>query len=167
MDAPIPNLDLSQIYPPTSLTHQQSRIASLKKKFKDTFGHEPDFIARSPGRVNLIGEHIDYSLYSVLPMALSDNDILIAVRSVKKNTSKDSCDTVSKVSVANVDADKFARRDFEVANVADVRIDASKHEWTNYFLSGYKGVLLELGMNQSNDMQCLVDGSVPAVPHTL
>jgi galactokinase len=28
--------------------------------FREVFGTEPDVIAFAPGRINLIGEHIDY-----------------------------------------------------------------------------------------------------------
>ena len=40
--------------------------------FKEVFGHEPDVVAVAPGRVNLIGEHIDYSDGFVLPFAISN-----------------------------------------------------------------------------------------------
>ncbi|VDP74882.1 unnamed protein product [Schistosoma mattheei] len=42
----------------------------LSNEFHHTFGTECSFVVRAPGRVNLIGEHIDYNGYPVLPMAL-------------------------------------------------------------------------------------------------
>ena len=40
------------------------------KTFLQTYGHPPQAIAHAPGRVNLIGEHTDYSDGFVLPIAL-------------------------------------------------------------------------------------------------
>ncbi len=40
------------------------------QQFRDHFGAAPDFQVRSPGRVNLIGEHVDYNDGFVLPMAI-------------------------------------------------------------------------------------------------
>jgi galactokinase len=44
----------------------------IGKEFKKTFGVAPEVIAQAPGRVNLIGEHIDYSEGFVLPFAIED-----------------------------------------------------------------------------------------------
>ncbi|HEV2641181.1 MAG TPA: galactokinase [Candidatus Elarobacter sp.] len=38
--------------------------------FTTTFGGEPDVIGSAPGRVNLIGEHLDYNGGEVLPIAI-------------------------------------------------------------------------------------------------
>ncbi len=38
--------------------------------YQDRFGHPPNMLSRAPGRVNLIGEHTDYNLGFVLPMAM-------------------------------------------------------------------------------------------------
>ena len=51
--------------------------AALAAEFARRFGHAPAYIARAPGRVNLIGEHIDYALFGVFPAAV-EQDILIA-----------------------------------------------------------------------------------------
>ena len=42
----------------------------LRDQFHRTFRGQPDLIIRSPGRVNLIGEHTDYNDGWALPMAL-------------------------------------------------------------------------------------------------
>ena len=57
----------------------------MSERFREQFHAEPFFFARAPGRVNIIGEHVDYSGYSVLPMAI-ENDAVIAVgQSSKEN----------------------------------------------------------------------------------
>jgi galactokinase len=43
----------------------------LKEKFQEIFGAEAEYIYSAAGRVNLIGEHIDYCGGQVLPAALS------------------------------------------------------------------------------------------------
>jgi len=41
-----------------------------RRDFERVFGHPPQFAARAPGRVNLIGEHVDYQDGLVLPAAI-------------------------------------------------------------------------------------------------
>lgn len=45
--------------------------------FRNTFGSEPDIAACAPGRVNLIGEHVDYNDGFVLPMVSVSNGLLL------------------------------------------------------------------------------------------
>lgn len=44
--------------------------AEVARSFEGTFGDPPDLVVRSPGRVNLIGEHTDYNDGWVLPAAI-------------------------------------------------------------------------------------------------
>ena len=50
-------------------------------RFLRRFGRSPRWIASAPGRVNLIGEHTDYSDGFVLPMALEARTVLAAAPS--------------------------------------------------------------------------------------
>src|SRR5512140_3122602 len=43
---------------------------SITEIFRQKFGTAPTFIARAPGRVNLLGEHVDYNDGFVLPAAI-------------------------------------------------------------------------------------------------
>lgn len=52
---------------------------NIRAEFEIHFNAKPSFIARAPGRVNLIGEHTDYNDGFVLPMAI-DRAVWIALR---------------------------------------------------------------------------------------
>src|ERR1700761_4029165 len=54
-----------------------SLVARVTDRFKTLFAEEP-VVIRSPGRVNLIGEHTDYNNGFVLPAAI-DKAIYVAI----------------------------------------------------------------------------------------
>jgi len=59
-------------------------MADIKEEFQKRFKKNPDRFFFSPGRVNLIGEHIDYNGGRVMPCAISLGTYL----AVSKNTDK-------------------------------------------------------------------------------
>jgi galactokinase len=52
---------------------------AVARAFEERFGEGPAWVARAPGRVNLIGEHTDYNDGFVLPMAI-ERAVWIALR---------------------------------------------------------------------------------------
>ncbi|CBX91039.1 hypothetical protein IAQ61_002504 [Plenodomus lingam] len=149
---------LRDIYDEDALPIETKRWDSLLARFQDLYGKQAEFVARSPGRVNIIGEHIDYSLYEVLPMAITADFIMaVAVRPTEEKP---------RIRIANLNSDKFPAREFEIPE-GEIPIDASEHEWTNYFKSGLKGVsqLLQKkrgGKFTSVGMDIVCDGTVPS-----
>ena len=57
-----------------------SRADTVKDRFTAEFGESPAFIARAPGRVNLIGEHTDYNDGFVMPLAIDRAAWIACVR---------------------------------------------------------------------------------------
>ena len=62
----------------TDSNHLTAYAQELKSYFKNTFGQDP-ILVRSPGRVNLIGEHTDYNMGFVLPAAINKS-IYLAIQ---------------------------------------------------------------------------------------
>jgi len=56
--------------PPTGPSGHSQRIDALAAAFRREFGRAPEGLAEAPGRVNLIGEHVDYNDGLVLPFAI-------------------------------------------------------------------------------------------------
>ncbi|KAK6464765.1 galactokinase [Scheffersomyces coipomensis] len=102
----------------------ESRIINLVKTFKSNFNDDPEFISRSPGRVNLMGDHIDYNFFPVLPMAI-DVDVI----GVGKSYS-DSRD----IKLINTD-DSFEPETFELpADGSVIAINSGdSFSWASYF----------------------------------
>ena len=48
---------------------------SIAAAFHDRFDRAPDVIVRAPGRVNLLGAHVDYNDGFVLPIALASSPL--------------------------------------------------------------------------------------------
>jgi galactokinase len=59
-------------------------MADIKEEFQKRFQKKPEHIFFSPGRVNLIGEHIDYNGGKVMPCAITLGTYL----AISKNTDK-------------------------------------------------------------------------------
>ncbi len=52
------------------MSASRSILEEVAIEYARRFGRPPQHIVRAPGRVNLIGEHIDYNGGFVLPMAI-------------------------------------------------------------------------------------------------
>ncbi|KAI9328022.1 ribosomal protein S5 domain 2-type protein [Zopfochytrium polystomum] len=157
VDALLANAD------PAVVAAATARYAAIHAAFVARFGSAPRFFARSPGRVNIIGEHIDYCGYSVMPMAIA-RDVIIAVA-----PAADEDDAApKKVTVVNINPAKYPDHTFVHSSSDIVEIDSSVHAWTNYFKCGYKGafqVLLEDSVSDAangRSLNILIDGNVPA-----
>nr|CAN71804.1 hypothetical protein VITISV_029074 [Vitis vinifera] len=157
-DLPVPVFSaLEPVYGGGSqLEEAQLRFDGLKSKFVEVFGQAPDIFARSPGRVNLIGEHIDYEGYSVLPMAIRQ-DTIVAIRK------HDAGESPKLLRIANV-SDKYTMCTYPAD--PEQEIDLKNHKWGHYFICGYKGYYeyaklkgVDVGVPVGLDV--LIDGTVP------
>ncbi|KAI4192741.1 MAG: hypothetical protein LQ350_008570 [Teloschistes chrysophthalmus] len=166
MDETVPvTKSIDTLYPDANILSQRQRWQGLIRQFRTQYGKKPLFVARSPGRVNLIGEHIDYSLYEVLPMAIAaDVLIAVAVSSPEEDGGNGSTDAV--IPMLNINPHKHRPSECTVPSSGEADIDATVHEWTNYFKAGFNGAVDLLRKENKAfspcSMQILVDGNVPA-----
>ncbi|KAL6045890.1 N-acetylgalactosamine kinase [Balamuthia mandrillaris] len=158
--------ELKQIYDfeQEELEAVHARYSALEKAFRDRYdGRAPHFFARAPGRVNLIGEHIDYSGYGVLPMALDKHDTILAIAAAAPSSQEEE----GKVNLANMDEERFAAR--SGLSFATARPDPSRHDWSNYFLAGCRGVIEHQQEKEGEkakldfSLDIMVHGTVPIV----
>lgn len=110
--------------------------------FEKSFGSTPKKTVLSPGRINIIGEHIDYNDGYVLPAAI-DKIICFAFEKNNTNTSK----------IIAIDLGE----EFEIDLAQEVKL--SDKVWTNYI----RGVINQLKIKgfEFEGVNCVFSSNIP------
>ncbi|KAG6574574.1 galactokinase [Phytophthora cinnamomi] len=142
------------------------RLLRVMDEFKTRYGTQPTGVARAPGRVNLIGEHVDYEGYAVLPMAI-EQSVYAAFSTVVNNVNCSSRAGVKVLSVANAkpqyNAITLSMETKQQENMQ--KLEQEGATWAKYVLCGVLGVqdaYPELFEGEERELQMLVDGDIPA-----
>ncbi len=114
----------------------------IRQKFAEFFGRQPQLAVRSPGRINLIGEHTDYNGGLVMPAAV-DKYIFVAIA---KRPDR-------KIGLYSVDFDQFS------LHPADNPQPLPRGRWENYVLGVVDG-FLRRGI-ETGGFDLAVSGNIP------
>jgi len=96
-------------------------LESAIHKFTDLYRSAPTAAAFAPGRVNLIGEHVDYNEGLVLPFALPYRTVIVGDISPSSNG-------VSSITSCNVDIEEFSTVTFTI----NENLSKGDPTWANY-----------------------------------
>ncbi|KAI0982224.1 hypothetical protein GJ496_004226 [Pomphorhynchus laevis] len=134
-------------YPMEDPSKCSDRTKSLIGKFHEHFPQaQIKWVVRAPGRVNILGEHIDYCGYGVLPMALSRDTMILATSSHDDN-----------VHLRNT-KDQFKPCNF---NPNTLDIDKEEFSWAKYVMCGLYALKTINPSLKFQGLNILVDGNIP------
>ncbi|MEO8288421.1 MAG: galactokinase [Chloroflexota bacterium] len=128
---------------------EAQRAANIRESFREAFRSEADFVARAPGRVNIIGEHTDYNGGYVLPAAI-DRTLLVAAKPMPGSRT---------VELYSVNYDRWAS--FDLDNI-EPSTDKSQ-TWSNY-VRAVAWALADRGyidVSAMHGAQLAIEGDVP------
>ena len=113
---------------------------SLAKTFTSLFSGNPEIICEAPGRVNLIGEHVDYCDGFVMPFAISDR----TYAAIKRRSDR-------KIRISSMQ-----RHDEIFETSLDDLQPNAEGGWERYIC----GVIWAFGDRITNGLEIFVDGHV-------
>ncbi|CAB1311832.1 unnamed protein product [Coregonus sp. 'balchen'] len=123
-------------------------VAEARRVFEQSFGGDaPQVAVCAPGRVNLIGEHIDYNQGFVLPMALPLVTVVVGSRTSGQSAS---------IITAAKDVEEPRRVDFDFPN-DKAPLSPGKPSWANYV----KGVVHHYRAPPVPGFRAVIASSVP------
>lgn len=121
------------------------KIQALKDKFEEIYGEPSESVFFSPGRVNLIGEHIDYNGGMVLPVAINLGTYAV----LRKRDDQ-------KVNVISLNFESLGVMSFELDKI---KYDADL-DWVNYPM-GVLYILQQEGFKTPFGFDTLFFGDLP------
>lgn len=119
--------------------------AHVAEKFEERFSAKPDFIVAAPGRVNLIGEHIDYNDGFVLPMAI-ERYTVIAAKIAPQNATTAQVYSVDMAEQVDLSVTQAVKRD--------------NPHWSNYIAGVIAGMVEDKGFSIPG-FQAVTQSNVP------
>ncbi|MBN1943180.1 MAG: NTP transferase domain-containing protein [Phycisphaerae bacterium] len=152
----------------TLLAERKKELRQLVKAFIQRFGKDREIIlCRAPGRVNLMGRHVDHRGGYVNVMAIS-KEVLLAAAPRGDDL----------VHLEHVDSDRFATREFRIANLLreaswsdwidfvdsqTVRLvqSTSRGDWSHYARAPLLRLQHECRDVRMHGMDCMVTGNIP------
>jgi galactokinase len=129
-------------------------IARAREAFRARFGLEAGFIAVAPGRVNLIGDHVDYAGGLVLPMAIDRWTVAAGAWSPEARRSR----------LVALDVGESAELDLNGAIGGSARtvLGAAVGHWSGYIAGVVSELMTEAGRRRAvRAVDLLVTSSVP------
>lgn len=121
---------------------RETLVSNVRDTYQRLHG-KPPLMVRSPGRINLIGEHTDYNDGFVMPAGI-DREMIFAI-----GLSNDGTSTLHACKNGQT-------HDFDIKNPARV----SQPFWANYLL-GVLRKFIDRG-NILKPIHCVFDGNIPA-----
>ncbi len=147
---------------------RRKAMLRLSKLAAKTLGpHRPFIISRSPGRVNLMGRHVDHRGGYANVMAIGKETLIAAAPRAD-----------DKVTLANADNAAFPRRKFAItetlgSNLGDDWVDfvnshgvtrtlqSAPGDWSHYARAALLRLQHEQPEQRLNGMDCIVFGNIP------
>ncbi|NLW15939.1 MAG: galactokinase [Erysipelothrix sp.] len=118
---------------------------NLNERFELIYGYKPNLNYFAPGRINLIGEHIDYSGGHVFPCAITQG-------------------TYATVSVRDDNTIRLASDNFKDLGIYEFTLDSldfkAEDDWTNY-VKGFIKILKDDGYLVDKGFDVLYYGNIP------
>lgn len=118
----------------------QKIVNSTSQHFENVFKSKADVVVLSPGRINFIGEHIDYNDGYVMPAAI-DKYVCVVIKKTKKQTAK----------IIAIDIKDTVEIDLNGPLVSTDRI------WVNYFV----GILSQMKKKLPQGVQVVFSSNLP------
>jgi galactokinase len=126
----------------------QKLAARARSGYQKRYGRAPEWIAAAPGRVNLIGEHIDYNDGFVLPMAIDRYCVIAAAGN-----------TGDEATLFSVAADEETKILLAAPGVTRASAVSNRGHWSNY-VAGVIAGCTERNL-RPNGFEAVIESDVP------